>query len=129
MTTNTASVAKTIRANNKAFGDHVANGNSEALARMYARGAKLMPPNAGFIKSKDIAGFFRLVMNAGVRGATLKTQEVEVHGKTAIEVGTYVMRDGSGVELDNGKYIVVWKKEGASWRLYRDIFNSSKPKT
>ena len=41
MTTNAANaIAKIIRANNKAFGDRVASGDSEALARMYARGAK-----------------------------------------------------------------------------------------
>ena len=124
-----STVAKAIKANNKMLGAHVASGNSAALAKMYARGAKVMPPNADFVRAKDIAGFWQFVVNSGIRGATLKTLEVEVHGTTAIEVGTYVMAGADGTALDNGKYIVVWKKEGSSWKLYRDIFNSSRPKT
>jgi hypothetical protein len=29
--------------------------------------------------------------------------------------------------LDQGKYIVIWKREKGQWKLHRDIFNSSVP--
>ena len=45
---------------------------------------------------------------------------------TAIEVGTYVLKGEGGAVADEGKYIVVWKKDGKAWKLYRDIFNSSR---
>ena len=86
-----------------------------------------MPPNAEFQKGKNIAHFWQGAINMGIKGGALKSQEVEVHGTTAIEVGTYVLRGAGKTPLDTGKYIVVWKKEGRNWKLYRDIFNSSQP--
>jgi hypothetical protein len=37
------------------------------------------------------------------------------------------MKDGSGKVLDRGKYVVIWKRDGAAWRIHRDIWNSSMP--
>jgi ketosteroid isomerase-like protein len=55
----------------------------------------------------------------------LKTVEVEQIGTTAIEVGSYTLSGADGAALDKGKYLVVWKKEGKEWKLFRDIFNTS----
>ncbi len=120
-------VAKTIKANNKALGAEVAAGNAAAVAKMYAKGAILMPPNAGMLKGKDLLGFWQGAINMGIRGVTLKTKEVEVFGGTANEVGNYVLAAADGTALDEGKYVVIWRKEGKAWKLYRDIFNSSRP--
>lgn len=123
-----ADVAKIIKANNKALGAEVAAGNAAAVAKMYAKGAKLMPQHAGILKGKDILGFWKGAIDMGIRGAKLKTQEVELAGAgTAIEVGTYVLSAADGTVLDEGKYVVVWKKDGKAWKLYRDIFNTSRP--
>ncbi len=122
-----ADVAKIIKENNKILGAEVAAGNAAAVAKMYAKGAKLMPPNAGILKGKDIGGFWQGAIAMGIKGAKLKTQEVEVAGGTAIEVGTYVLSAANGAALDEGKYLVVWKKDGKAWKLYRDIFNTSRP--
>jgi len=129
MATKTAAdVTKIIKANNKALGAEVAAGNAAAVAKMYAKGAKLMPQHAGILKGKDIRGFWQGAIDMGIRGAQLKTQEVELAGAgTAIEVGTYVLSGADGAALDEGKYVVVWKKEGKEWKLYRDIFNTSRP--
>lgn len=122
-----ADAAKIIKANNKMLGSEVAAGNTTALAKMYAKGAKLMPPNAGILKGKDITGYWQGALEMGIKGVKLKTQEVEVIGGTAIEVGTYVLSGVDGATMDEGKYLVVWKKDGKAWKLYRDIFNTSVP--
>ena len=31
--------------------------------------------------------------------------------------------------LDKGKYVVVWENENGSWKIYRDIFNTSMPES
>lgn len=121
-----ANVAAIIKANNKALGAALAAGDATAISKMYAKGAKLLPPNAGVIKGKDIKAFWDTTVAAGVNGVKLKSQEVELHGSTAIEVGSYTMSAGGAV-IDEGKYIVVWKKEGRDWKLSRDIFNTSRP--
>jgi ketosteroid isomerase-like protein len=63
----------------------------------------------------------------GVKGATLTTLDVDGQGETAYEVGKYALTGEGGKVLDNGKYIVVWKREQGKWRLHRDIWNSSMP--
>ncbi len=44
---------------------------------------------------------------------------------TASEVGRYVVKDAAGKKIDHGKYIVIWKKVAGTWKLYRDIWNTS----
>ena len=122
-----ADVGAIIKANNKSLMGDLARGDATAISKRYAKGAKLMPPNADFQKGKNIAGFWQGAINMGIKGGALKSQEVEVHGTTAIEVGTYALKGADNATLDTGKYIVVWKKEGKDWKLYRDIFNSSQP--
>ena len=45
----------------------------------------------------------------------------------AYETGTYELAfDGpKGRVQDKGKYVVVWKKEGAKWKAAADIFNTN----
>jgi hypothetical protein len=63
-----------------------------------------------------------------VKSARLTATEVQQHGATvAHEVGTYAMLGADGKELDRGKYIVIWKKEGNAWKIHRDIWNTSMP--
>ena len=37
------------------------------------------------------------------------------------------MKDAKGAKLDNGKYIVVWKKERGRWKLHWDMFSTNNP--
>ncbi|MFN2131069.1 MAG: YybH family protein, partial [Anaerolineae bacterium] len=74
-----------------------------------------------------IQAFWQAVLDAGIKEARLEIREVEAHGDTAIEVGEYTLHGEGGAELDAGKYIVIWKREGGQWKLHRDIFNSSLP--
>jgi ketosteroid isomerase-like protein len=62
-----------------------------------------------------------------MKDLTLTTLEVEAHGDTAHEVGTWAVKGADGAAVDTGRYIVIWKKEGGAWRLHRDIWNSSTP--
>ncbi len=122
-----ADVATIIKANNKALGAEMAAGNAAGIAKMYAKGAKLMPPNAAILTGKGITAFWQGALEMGIKGVKLKSREVEVMGGTAIEVGTYVLSGADGDAVDEGKYLVVWKKDGKAWKLYRDIFNTSRP--
>ncbi len=65
-----------------------------------------------------------------VQGHTLdfQTQELDVHGMTAVEVGRYTRRREDGSTFDRGKYMVVWKHVGDGWLIHRDMFSTSLPK-
>jgi ketosteroid isomerase-like protein len=125
MATKTAAdVAKKIKAVNKAIGAAVAKGDGAAVAKMYAKGARLLPPGTEPLKGKGIKEFWQNAVSPtgmGVTAAAIKSKEVAVQGSTAIEVGNYTLTTPAG--QSKGNYIVVWKKEGKDWKLFRDIFN------
>jgi ketosteroid isomerase-like protein len=119
------SVAALIKEKNKAFGAAVAAGDATGLARMYTRNALLMPQNAPACKgTKAIAAFWQGAFGMGIRGAALKSKQVEQFGATAVEVGAFTLSAADGSVIDKGKYIVVWKKDAGQWKLHQDIFNS-----
>jgi ketosteroid isomerase-like protein len=86
-----------------------------------------MPPNSDVVKGRAaIQAMWQGVFGSGVTGVDLTTLEVEAHGNSAHEVGTYVIKVKDAV-ADRGKYVVVWKKVGGQWQLHRDIWNTSQP--
>jgi ketosteroid isomerase-like protein len=124
MTTN-SDVAASITTNNKKLCAELASGNAAGCGAMYAKGARLMPPNVGFTEGADIAGWWQGAIDMGITDITLTSDTVEVHGDTAIEVGNYVLFGPERANIDNGKYLVVWKNEGGTWKLFQDIFNTN----
>jgi len=121
-------VREAIEAANEVFMATAGKGDAAGLAALYTGQGQLLPPNADFQTGREaIQAFWQVVLGTGIKEARLETLEVESHGDTAIEVGKYTLYGEGGQELDEGKYIVIWKQEGGKWRLHRDIFNSSKP--
>ena len=119
--------AAQISANNKALGAALAAGDAVAIGKMYTKTAMLMPSGMPLQKgTKAITACWQAFIGMGIKGAVLKSKEVDVLGSTAIEVGAYTLSVEGGTVVDNGKYIVVWKKDGKEWKLHRDIFNTDR---
>lgn len=62
----------------------------------------------------------------------LSVEEVRVLGEWVFERGTYTIvlspKSGGPSMQDAGKYITIYqRKSGESWRIARDIWNSSNP--
>ena len=113
---------------NAAFVAAFAKGDAAAIAAMYTTDAQAFPPNSDIVRGRAaIQKLWEGAMGMGVKTVKLQATEVESHGTTAHEVGTYAMVGADGKELDNGKYIVIWKREGTAWKLHRDIWNTNKP--
>ena len=127
MTQSTA-VRKAIAAANETFVAAFNSGDAAGVAALYTEDGQLLPPNADVMAGKEaIQAFWQGAMDAGIASAQLKIVEVEGHGDTAIEVSQYTLGGAGGQVLDQGKYIVIWKREHGGWKLHRDIFNSSMP--
>jgi uncharacterized protein (TIGR02246 family) len=121
-------VREAIEAADKRFTAAFNRGDAAGVAAFYTEQGQLLPPNADFMSGREaIQAFWQGALDMGIAAAQLETLEVEDHGDTAIEVGTYTLHAQDGTELDAGKFIVVWKRVGGEWSLHRDIFNSSKP--
>jgi ketosteroid isomerase-like protein len=117
-----------IEAANAKFSADYAKGDAAAVAAHYTAAGQAFPPNGEIARGREaIQKLWKGAMDAGVRGVKLVTLEVEAHGDTAHEVGTYVLVGEGGKTLDNGKYIVIWKRDGGLWKLHRDIWNTSMP--
>jgi ketosteroid isomerase-like protein len=107
-----------------AYNDHDAPG----LAALYTRDGEIMPPNSGVVKgARKLQALFKSFWDAGDTVMRLDTVEAKGFGDTAYEVGKYMLSGDSGKVNDRGKYIVIWRKVGGQWKLYRDIFNTNMP--
>jgi uncharacterized protein (TIGR02246 family) len=128
-----ASARVSIDAANKRFSDVFNKGDAAAAAKVYATDAVLMPPNGSAVNGRSaIADFWQGAYKNGVRNVNLTTTEFETHGNYGHELGTYQLvvqgADGKVVARDNGKYMVLWKRNAnGQWQWYRDIYNSSVP--
>ena len=119
-------VRSAIEAANRKFEAAVSRSDGPGLAALYTAQGRLLPPQSDFVDGTQAIGeFWQAVFDSGVKGASLVTVEVETHGDTANEVGKFELRDADGKVLDHGKYIVIWQKEGDSWKLHRDIWATS----
>jgi uncharacterized protein (TIGR02246 family) len=119
-----------IRAVNRRVMELFAAGDAAGVAACYTETAQFLPPNAEVLRGRAaIAAAIQGLREMGIRAITLDTFEVEAIGGGAWEVGRYTLGLADGTVADRGKYVVIWKQEGGTWRLHRDIFNSSLPIT
>ncbi len=126
--TSSTGIRNAIAGANEAFMDAFNRGDAAGVAALYTEGGQLLPPNADTMAGKGaIQAFWQGAMDMGIQSAQLEIVEVEGHGDTANEVSRYTLCGEGGQVLDQGKYIVIWKREAGKWKLHRDIFNSSLP--
>ena len=115
-----------IEAANKVLESVVSRSDGAGMAALYTANAQVLSAQSEVVTGTEaIAKFWQGVFDSGVKGVTLTTWEVEDHGDTAHEVGALEIRGADGKVLDQAKYVVIWKKEGTSWKLHRDIWNTS----
>lgn len=113
-----------IEAVNGRFMEAVANRDAKAIANLYTADGMIMPPGADIVQgSADIRAFWQNAVGDGPGAFVLSTTEVERHGDTVTEVGTFSTKAEDGSEIGSGKYIVIWKNVNGDWKLHRDIWN------
>jgi ketosteroid isomerase-like protein len=121
-----ANLQEAIEAQNREFMAAFSRGDAAGVAALYTRDARIFPPNSPMLSGREQAQqFWQGLMNIGGKNAALETVSVELKGDLAFEVGKYSL--SIGTMNDSGKYVVVWKNEEGSWRLYLDIWNTSLP--
>lgn len=117
-----------IQKEGSAFQEEVKRADSNAIAAHYSSDALIMPPNGESVKGNDIAGFWGgAIRMFGIKDLKLNITDVTADNNVAVESGTYEMLGEGNKSLDKGKYLVVWKKENGSWKMYRDMFSSNLP--
>jgi ketosteroid isomerase-like protein len=127
MATTASELRDTIVTADKRFMESYNASDAAGVAHCYTEGGQLLPPNSEPVTGKPaIQAFWQGAMDMGITRVTLETVEVEAAGETAYEVGTFTL-EASGSVADQGKYLVVWKRDGGDLRLHRDIWCTSRP--
>ncbi len=125
---NTTNVYDAIVAADEAFMSAFSQGSAGEVANLYTEDGQFLPPNGEFMTGRQqIQDTFQSLMDSGVKEVKLMALEVEGYGNTASEVGKYILEGEGGQVIDQGKFVVIWRKEAGQWKLHRDIINSSMP--
>ncbi len=126
---NMDSIKLEIAASNKLYDDAFVKGDSALFIGRYTDDACIMPSNMpALCGTAGIAGFYNAAYNMmGVRHLVLTTKEVYGADEYLTEEGSYELMGANNTALDKGKFLVLWKKTGAGWKMHRDIFNSDNP--
>jgi len=112
------------------FNSFVKNDSSIFMNR-HAEDACILAPNeTAQCGQQAAAEFFRMAyQDFGLRNGKFITTEVYGDGKEyATEEGLWQSFDANGTLLDDGKFLVLWKKTKSGWRMYRDSFSSNRNK-
>jgi len=127
----TAAVRTAIDAANAAFVAAAEKGDAAQMTAGYdANAIALGPGGPAASGSAEIAKMMGGMLDAvAIKEFSLTTSDLIVTGDYAIETGTYAMvvtpKKGKDTP-DNGKYVVVWKKQAdGSWKMLRDIWNTN----
>ncbi|QEC67049.1 DUF4440 domain-containing protein [Panacibacter ginsenosidivorans] len=125
---NLDSVKAAIVSSNQLFADAFVKGDSTLLIDRYAPDACLLPADMHTLCGHQaIATFYRGAYDMGVRNVKLNTTQLYGEGEYVTEEGTYEIFAAENKSMDKGKFLVLWKKTDAGWKMFRDIFNSDNP--
>jgi ketosteroid isomerase-like protein len=91
------------------------------IASLYTENATLLPPGAPAVKGRqNIRDFWKAFLDAGAADPVVRPVSVEGAGELAYEVGDYQVTlpnpQGGGTTRQQGKYLVVWKRQSATAR-------------
>ncbi|MDQ1558552.1 MAG: hypothetical protein QOD32_1612 [Pyrinomonadaceae bacterium] len=127
-------VRKVIEKTNLKFAEIFGRGDAAGIAALYTADARLMPPDAPALSGTEaITAFWQGAMKMGIKAATLETIDVETSGgDLATEIGRFTLGmevpGGGGERVEqSGKYIVLWKNDGGTWKIHADIWNADAP--
>ena len=104
------------------------SGDAAALAAQYHAEAIVLAPGAEALEGQEAiqAGMQAAIEGAGGSQMAITPGEIiPVGDDHAIEVGSFVETGADGSHKDHGKYVAVWAKVDGSWKIVRDIWNSS----
>ena len=122
---------KAIAASNEIFFQAFVKADSSLFIDRYSRDCWIMPPNAQALCGVGAPlEFFKIAYSkVGVRNGKFITIDVFGDGVEFVtEVGFWQLFGANNAPLDDGKFLVLWKKTTDGWKMFRDSFSSNRSK-
>jgi uncharacterized protein (TIGR02246 family) len=117
-----------IEAVNAKWVEFFNKGDFAGIASLYTDDATAFPPGSAMVKGKAaIAAMWKGIAEQ-VGDPKVATLDVKPLGPSAArEIGTFSLKTkGPTPQEITGKYVVVWEKVEAGWKLAADIWNEGK---
>jgi len=112
---------------NKEYMDKFSVADSVGIANLYAPDAKFMMNGApSFVGRAQIQSALSMIIKMGITKVDLVTVDVWGDEDYVTEEGALTLFVGDQ-QVDQGKYVLLWKNIDGKWYLYRDCFNSDNP--
>lgn len=119
---------KAIAESNAIYFSAFVNNDPSVFIDRYAEDCCIMAPNAPSLCGPDAAAkFFKIAYEQlGLRGGRfITTQVYGLDEEYVVEEGLWQSVDSKGIVMDDGKFLVLWKKTPKGWKMYRDSFSSN----
>ena len=119
-----------ISAANGALAEAIRMGDAAVCAAAYTTDARVMFQHTPTVVGRDaIQTFWQGIIDMGAKDVSLESAELLDFGDTQVERGRYTLtvRSDDGEVTDEGKYVLVWTRDGEAWKIWWDIFNSDLP--
>jgi uncharacterized protein (TIGR02246 family) len=119
-------VAVQLEIANEAFSTALVEGDLDALASLYTRDARLMPPGRVIVGRDAIKTYFQNPNRRQIEH-DMKLETLNVRGSMAVETGTWTntYQDGNAEPVTaSEKYLLVWVQQAdGSWRILVDMWH------
>ncbi len=126
-TFSTTAVKAVLDSMNKDYDDRFRDSTTAYFAARYTDDACAFPPNMPRVCGVDaITKFYWYDGNSQTTTLDIKGEEVSGTESEVTEVGTYRVIDDEGTVLDEGKFIAIYRHEGGTWKVHREIWNSDR---
>jgi uncharacterized protein (TIGR02246 family) len=117
-----------IEAANAKWMEFFNKGDFAGVASLYTEDATAFPPGSAMVKGRAAIGTMWKNMAEKIADPQVTTLDVKPLGPFAArEIGTFSLKTkGPAPQEVTGKYVVVWEKVGADWKLAADIWNEGR---
>lgn len=109
----------------------ITNHDLKASVAVFADDAQILPQHGPVVRGhQEIEAYLQDTITPNAQYDT-DTEMTLVSGDLAVEQGRYRIRNvRRGSDVEEGKYLNVWRLVGSNWKLYRMIYNTDvEPRT
>jgi len=118
-----------IKAENARWAEAYGRADYEAIGHLYTADGTLLPPGADNVTGGHAITEYLTKAYAGAPPGTVSFSNYQFYGddQAVTEVSDAEVRDHDGIVTFRGKQILIFLKQGKTWKLHRDMWSGYAP--